>query len=67
MIYIYISISQSGQYPGYPGGGAMKVTSLNNFLLSTYVPVHFFMIGERLSFFLQVGGKDKSLGITDIY
>lgn len=46
----------------------MKVTSLNNFLLRTYVLIHFFIIGGRLSFFFYSWVVNlKSLGITDIY
>jgi len=41
---------------------AMKVISLIHFLLLTYVPIHFFVVGGAFVVFLQVGGKNKKFG-----
>jgi len=48
--------------------GAMKVTCFDIFLLRTYVPIHFFMIGPGVChFFYNWVVNIKSLGITDLY
>jgi len=66
MYLVYTRISQSGQY--HPLGDDRAIQrgdesyKLNYFLLRTYVPIHFFMVGGVYHFSLHVGGKDKKFG-----